>query len=201
MSDTTSPSSPAERRAELLGQRGAVLWFTGLSGAGKTTVARALEEALLKAGRLSFVLDADVVRTGLNADLGYDAASRSENVRRLGELAKVLAEAGSIVLVASIAPFAADRARIRERIGSERFLEIHVATALEVCQARDPKGLYARSASGELKGMTGIDSPYEVPSAPDLAIDTASTPLPEAVARLLELGERVWSQVRPESAI
>lgn len=171
-----------------------MLWLTGLSGAGKTTLARALEAALLDEGRLPFVLDADVVRTGLNADLGYDAASRSENVRRLGELAKVLADAGSIVLVASIAPFAADRARFKERIGAARFLEVHVATSLEVCQARDVKGLYARAASGELKGMTGIDSPYEAPTQPDLAIDTAATPLPETVALLREAGARIWTR-------
>jgi len=171
-----------------------VLWFTGLSGAGKTTLARALEGALLDAGRLPFVLDADLVRTGLNADLGYDTASRSENVRRLGELAKILADAGSIVLVASIAPFAADRARFRQRIGPARFLEVHVATSLEVCQARDVKGLYARAASGELKGMTGIDSPYEAPSSPDLAIDTATTELSAALAQLLEAGSRVWTR-------
>ena len=194
MSDAPPTPSPAERRAELLGQRGCVLWFTGLSGAGKTTLALALELALLDAGRLSFVLDADVVRTGLCADLGYDAASRSENVRRLGELAKVLADAGTIVLVASIAPFAADRARLRERIGAERFLEVHVATSLELCQARDVKGLYARAASGELQGMTGIDSPYEAPSSPDLAIDTATTEIPAALAQLVEAGARVWAR-------
>jgi adenylyl-sulfate kinase len=194
MSEPPTTTTPLERRAELLGQQGCVLWFTGLSGAGKTTLARALERALLDDGRLPFVLDADVVRTGLNVDLGYDAASRSENVRRLGELAKILADAGSIVLVASIAPFAADRARFRERIGPERFLEIHVATSLEVCQGRDVKGLYARSASGELKGMTGIDSPYEAPQAPDLTLDTARTPLTEGVALLLEAGARVWTR-------
>lgn len=170
-----------------------MLWFTGLSGAGKTTLARLLEEALLDEGRLTYLLDADVVRTGLNADLGYDAASRTENVRRLGELARTLADSGSIVLVASIAPFAADRARLRERIGATRFLEVYVATSLELCQERDVKGLYARAASGELKGMTGIDSPYEPPPAPDLAIDTGTTSRHVAIGQLLEAGAKVWT--------
>lgn len=184
---------PADRRTELLGQRGCVLWFTGLSGSGKTTLARALEDALLDEGRLTYLLDADEVRTGLCADLGYDAASRTENVRRLSELARTLAEAGLIVLVASIAPFATDRAAARARIGPARFMEVYVATPLATCQERDPKGLYARAQAGQLSGMTGIDSPYEPPESPDLVLDTSQITRMAAVGKLLEAGEAVWA--------
>lgn len=192
-SEVGVPIEPAERRSELLGQRGCVLWFTGLSGAGKTTLARGLEAALLDEGRLTYLLDADEIRSGLCADLGYDAGSRSENVRRLSELARTLAEAGVIVLVACIAPFEADRVQARARIGPARFFEVHVATPLATCQERDPKGLYARFAAGEFAGMTGIDAPYEPPPQPDITIDTAQTSRLGAIGLLLEAGEAVWA--------
>lgn len=177
-------SDADERRAALLGQRGGVLWLTGLSGAGKSTLARGLERALLGHGRLVTVLDGDVVREGLCADLGFGPADRAENIRRLTEVSRLLADAGALVVVAAISPYAADRERARARVGAQRFALVHVATALEVCRGRDPKGLYARADRGELPGLTGVDAPYEVPADADLVLDTATTSLEAAVEAL-----------------
>ena len=176
----------ADDRARLLGQQGAVLWFTGLSGSGKSTLAMALEHRLLHAGRVAYVLDGDNVRHGLNADLGFSDEDRRENIRRVGEVARLLADAGLIVLAAFISPFREDRARVAERVGSG-FFEIHVATALEVCEARDPKGLYQRARAGDIPSFTGISSPYEAPEAPALRVDTAARPLEAAVDDLMAL--------------
>lgn len=186
-----SPASPAERRRALLGQRGGVVWLTGLSGAGKSTLARGLEAALLDAGRLVTILDGDVLREGLNADLGFSPAERAENIRRVTEVARLLADVGVLAVVAAISPYDADRLRARERIGADRFLLVHVATALEVCRRRDPKGLYARADRGELPGFTGVDAPYEVPQQPDLALDTAAVGLEAAVATLTREALRI----------
>lgn len=176
----------AERRVELLGQRGAVVWFTGLSGSGKSTLAMALEERLLLDGRLAFVLDGDNVRHGLNADLGFGDADRQENIRRVGEVARLFAEAGMIALAAFISPFRADRARVAERVGA-LYLEVHVATPIEVCEVRDPKGLYQRARRGEIADFTGISSPYEPPEAPALTLDTGALTIDEAVDQLVDL--------------
>lgn len=177
-----------ERRAELLGQRGAVLWFTGLSGSGKSTLAVALEERLLTQGRLAFVLDGDNVRHGLNADLGFGDADRQENIRRVGEVARLFAEAGLVVLAAFISPFRADRAAVAARVGAA-FLEVHVAADLAVCEARDPKGLYRRARAGEIADFTGISSPYEAPEAPAARIDTSTIGVDAAVDHLVALLE------------
>lgn len=176
----------AEREA-LLGQRARTIWLTGLSGAGKTTLARAAERRLLGAGRLVYLLDGDVLRTGLCRDLGLDPAGRAENVRRAGEVCRLLNDAGAIVLAAFVSPYQVDRERVREIVGPEAYRLVHVATTLEVCRARDPKGLYARAAAGELRGLTGLDAPYEVPPAPDATIDTASLSPEAALERLLAL--------------
>mgnify|MGYP001440525535 CR=1 FL=1 len=176
----------AEREA-LLGQRARTLWLTGLSGAGKTTLCRAAERRLHAAGRLCYVLDGDVLRTGLCRDLGLDPASRAENVRRAGEVCRLLNDAGAIVLAAFVSPYEADRERTRAIVGPEAFRLVHLATSLSVCQSRDPKGLYARAAAGALTGMTGLDAPYEPPTAPDAVIDTATLPLEQAVDQLLAL--------------
>jgi bifunctional enzyme CysN/CysC len=154
---------------------GATVWFTGLSGSGKSTVAAELERALVAAGRPAYLLDGDNLRHGLNADLGFTAADRSENIRRVGEVARLFADAGVVALVPVISPYRADRDRARsihEAVGVP-FVEVFVDTPLEVCEARDPKGLYAKARAGEIKGFTGIDDPYEAPLHPDLRLTPA----------------------------
>ena len=173
---------PAER-ARLMGQRGAVVWLTGLSGSGKSTVAMALEAHLVRAGRVAYVLDGDNVRQGLNGDLGFSAADRTENIRRVGHLSRLFAEAGVVAISAFISPFRGDRDAVRALVG-ERFLEVHLSTPLEVCEARDPKGLYARARAGEIPQFTGISSPYESPETPELVLDTHALDLETCVARL-----------------
>jgi adenylyl-sulfate kinase len=155
--------------------RGTTVWFTGLSGSGKSTVANAVAEELLNAGRLAYVLDGDNVRHGLNADLGFSAADRSENIRRVGEVARLMADAGLVVLVPVISPYRADRERARALhvAAGLDFVEVFVDTPLELCEERDPKGLYAKARAGQLSGMTGIDDPYEAPEAPDLRVGPA----------------------------
>jgi bifunctional enzyme CysN/CysC len=154
---------------------GATVWFTGLSGSGKSTVAVELERALVAAGRPTYLLDGDNLRHGLNADLGFSAADRSENIRRVGEVARLFADAGVVALVPVISPYRADRDRARsihEAVGVP-FVEVFVDTPLDVCEARDPKGLYAKARAGEIKGFTGIDDPYEAPVHPDLRLTPA----------------------------
>ncbi len=170
-------------RERLLRQRGAVLWFTGLSGSGKSTVARALEERLAAAGRLVYVLDGDNVRHGLCADLGFSAADRSENIRRISHVAALMADAGVLVLTAFISPFRADRAAARAVIGAD-FLEIFVDVPLATCEARDPKGLYAKARAGAIPEFTGISSPYEAPERPELRLAN-DAPLARSVDALL----------------
>lgn len=172
-------------RASLKGQRPAILWFTGLSGAGKSTVANRLEAKLAALGRHSYLLDGDNVRSGLNKDLGFADADRVENIRRVGEVAKLFVDAGVIVLCAFISPFRSERAAIRGLVGPGEFVEIFVDVPLEICEARDPKGLYARSRSGKLPNFTGIDSPYERPENPDLILDAAATNPDELADRVL----------------
>lgn len=176
--------SDRERRN---GHRAVVLWFTGLPSAGKSTLAHAVERQLFAQGRRTSVLDGDNVRHGLCADLGFSAAERAENLRRIGELARLLVEAGTITLAAFISPFAADRARLRSMFARGDFLEIYCDCPLAVCEARDPKGMYRRARSGDISGFTGVSSPYEVPEHPELIINTAQQPLDACVAQVLEL--------------
>ncbi len=164
-----------------------VVWFTGLSGAGKSTLANALEKVLAANGMHTCVLDGDKLRHGLNRDLGYSHAERVENIRRVGEVAKLMIDAGLIVLVALISPFREDRRKVRELFGPGEFIEVHVSTPLEVCERRDPKGLYRKARAGEMPDFTGISSPYELPEAPQLELDTAHLPVHECVARILTL--------------
>ncbi|SEB85691.1 adenylylsulfate kinase [Pseudomonas saponiphila] len=163
------------------------VWFTGLSGAGKSTLARALEARLEALGARVRVLDGDDLRSGLNSDLKFSAADRKENVRRLGEVARLFYDSGYIVLVSAISPFIEDRQRARALFPGGHFLEVHVATALALCESRDPKGLYARARSGQLAQFTGIDSAYEPPPACECQIETAGRSVEEGVAQLLEL--------------
>ena len=169
--------------------RGATVWLTGLSGSGKSTIADALSRELLQASVIAYVLDADNLRHGLNANLGYSDADRSENVRRVGEVARLFADAGVVAVVPIISPFAADRARIRiahEGAGLD-FVEIHVATTLAECEQRDTKGLYAKVRSGEMRGVSGVDAPYEAPVSPDLVVARDGESVTESVGRVLQL--------------
>jgi bifunctional enzyme CysN/CysC len=178
-----------ERRWRLLGHGGATLWFTGLPGAGKSTVAAAVEERLLEAGQSAFLLDGDNLRHGLNGDLGFDETARRENVRRTAHVARLLAESGTIALVSLVSPYAADREAAAALHATDElgFLEIFVDAPLELCEQRDPKGLYARARSGELAGMTGVGAPYEAPAEPDLVLGSFRETVEEEVERVLEL--------------
>jgi bifunctional enzyme CysN/CysC len=177
------------RRWSALGHGGATLWFTGLPGAGKSTVAAAVEERLIEAGQPAFLLDGDNLRHGLNGDLGFDEEARRENVRRTAHVARLLAESGTVALVSLVSPYEADRvaAASLHEADDLRFLEIFVDAPLELCQERDPKGLYARAQSGELSGMTGVGAPYEAPLEPDLVLGSSRETVEQEVERVLEL--------------
>jgi adenylylsulfate kinase len=176
-----------EERGKLLKQKGCTLWFTGLSGSGKSTLAFTLEHALVQAGRLAYVLDGDNIRHGLNKNLGFSAADREENIRRIGEVAKLFADAGLITMTSFISPYRKDRDLVRQlhKAGNLPFIEVHVNTPIATCEQRDPKGLYKKARAGELKGFTGIDDPYEAPLAAELSIDTTSVSPQEATVLLL----------------
>jgi bifunctional enzyme CysN/CysC len=176
-----------EQRSEALGHSGATVWLTGLPASGKSTIAAAVEARLLAAGRSAYVLDGDNLRHGLNGDLGFSAEDRAENVRRTAEVAALLPDAGVVVLAALVSPYRADRAAARAAHARRElpFLEVHVATALEECERRDPKGLYARARAGELTGMTGVDDPYEPPEQADVVVGGGGEQLEDAIARVL----------------
>lgn len=177
----------AQDRKEKLGQSGAVLWLTGLSGSGKSTVAREVELALVENGVNAFVLDGDNVRHGLNANLGFSPEDRKENIRRISHVAQLFAEANVVVITAFISPYTKDRDAARELIGAHRFFEVLCDTPLEVCEERDPKGLYQKARSGEIKMFTGISAPYERPEQPDLVLQTGSESLEATTRRVLDL--------------
>ena len=168
-------------RADKRGHRSAILWFTGLSGSGKSTLANAVNAALFERGIATYVLDGDNVRHGLCKDLGFSDADREENIRRIGEVAKLFLDAGVIVLTAFVSPFQADRDKARDLVEEGDFFEIFCAADLDVCESRDPKGLYAKARSGAIKEFTGISSPYEAPDTPELKIDTGAQELVESV--------------------
>ena len=172
-------------RANQKSQKPAVVWFTGLSGSGKSTIANALEQALVQRGHHSYLLDGDNVRHGLNKDLDFSETGRAENIRRIGEVSALFVDAGLIVITAFISPFRADRNRIRERLGDDKFVEIYLSTSLEECERRDPKGLYVKARAGEIREFTGIDSPYEPPISPQLSIDTSKFEIGATVDQIL----------------
>lgn len=176
----------AERQT-LLGQHPLTIWLTGLSAAGKSTLAFALERELIASGRACYVLDGDNVRHGLNRNLGFSPEDRAENIRRIAEVARLMNDAGLIVITAFISPFRKDRAAAREIVGPDCFREVYVSTSLALCESRDPKGLYGKARAGHLAEFTGISSPYEPPEQPLLEIDTARLTLQEALSRLADL--------------
>jgi adenylylsulfate kinase len=178
---TVSP----EDRERLLGQQGRVLWFTGLSGSGKSTLANATEAVLHASGRATFLLDGDNVRLGLNRDLGFSADDRTENIRRIAEVAKLMADAGLVVLTAFVSPYAADRAAAREIVGAGRFVEVFVDTPLAECERRDPKGLYAKARAGQIADFTGISAPFEAPQSPEIHLHPAEQSVSDCVDRVV----------------
>lgn len=161
-------------RAEVFGHRSLTVWFTGLSGSGKSTLAFEVEQRLIAAGRAAYVLDGDNVRFGLNRDLGFSPEDRAENIRRIGEVCRLFQDAGLVALTAFISPYASDRDAVRSMHPDGRFVEVYVNTPIEVCEARDVKGLYAKARAGEIPDFSGISAPYEPPSAPELTIDTSA---------------------------
>jgi len=186
--DLGVPRLQPEDRERLHGHGGALVWFTGLSGAGKSTVANLVDHRLHAMGRHSVLLDGDVVRTGLCGDLGFSPTDRAENVRRIGEVGRLFAQTGTIAIVAVIAPYAGDRDAVRARMREGRFIEVFVDAPLPVCEQRDPKGLYAKARAGTLKDFTGVDAPYEVPTSPELRLDSGGDVSPQALAeQVIEL--------------
>ena len=193
----TAPSLPANLvavahqvtaadRAARAEHCGAVVWLTGLPGSGKSTLAMALERALFDLGWQAYTLDGDNVRRGLNADLGFSPQDRQENIRRIGEVAALFADAGAVCIAAFISPYREDRARARAAAGQRRFFEVHVNSGLATCERRDPKGHYRKARAGQLKDFTGVDAPYEMPANPDIAIDTETQHIDACVSQLLE---------------
>ena len=178
------------RRNKLNDHRSVVLWFTGLSGSGKSTLAHSLEEKLFQRGCRTFVLDGDNVRHGLNSNLDFSDASRTENIRRISEVSKLMLESGLIVMTAFISPFKKDRYEAKKLISNDDFIEIYCKATLEICEARDVKGLYKRARAGEIKNYTGIDSPYEEPENPDLIVDTDNETLEDSVSKILNFLEK-----------
>ncbi|WP_238905198.1 adenylyl-sulfate kinase [Clostridium sp. YIM B02506] len=182
-----------EDREELLKQKGVVLWFTGLSGSGKSTVASSLEKRLHDMGKLTYTLDGDNVRHGLNSDLGFSDEDRVENIRRIGEISKLFVDAGVITIATFVSPFREDRQKVRDLLGKD-FVEIYIDCPIEVCEKRDPKGIYKKARAGEIKHFTGIDSPYESPINPEIVVSTHLNTLDECVDKLVAyLEEGLWS--------
>ncbi|HEY8494549.1 MAG TPA: adenylyl-sulfate kinase [Myxococcota bacterium] len=176
-------------REKLLGQKGVTVWLTGLSGSGKSTIAVHAEERLVRRGRLAYVLDGDNIRHGLNKNLGFSPADRTENIRRIGEVAKLFVDAGVIVFTSFISPYRADRELVRALHDEGRFVEVYVAASIETCEARDVKGLYKKARAGEIPEFTGISAPYEAPERPELVLDTNRQTVEESVGQLVSFLE------------
>jgi adenylylsulfate kinase len=175
----------SQDRVKLMGHKGAVLWFTGLSACGKSTVANTVDHLLHEMGKHSYVLDGDNIRMGLNKNLGFSADDRAENIRRIGEVAKLFASAGLLTLTAFISPYRADRDKVRALFQPGEFIEIYVNASLETCEKRDPKGLYKKARAGELKNFTGIDDPYEAPEKAELVLDADTKGIDELAAEVV----------------
>ncbi len=179
-----------EDREKLLSQKGAILWFTGLPSSGKSTIANEVSWKLFEMGKLSYVLDGDNIRHGLNCNLGFSPEDRQENIRRIGEVAKLFMDAGFIVLTAFISPYRRDRDRIRQNVPDGRFVEVFVKTPLEVCEERDPKGLYKKARKGEIKEFTGISAPYEEPENPEIVLETDKMSIEECAQKVVDYLKR-----------
>ncbi len=164
----------SDDRKKIKSQKSCVMWFTGLSASGKSTIANTVDHKLAELGKHTYLLDGDNIRQGLNKNLGFSAEDRAENIRRIGEVAKLFSDAGLVTLTAFISPYRADRDAVRELLADGDFIEILVDASLEICEARDPKGLYKKARAGEIKGFTGIDDPYEAPEKPELVLDSNS---------------------------
>ncbi|MFO8132599.1 MAG: adenylyl-sulfate kinase [Thermoplasmatota archaeon] len=175
-----------EERERLLGQNGIVIWFTGLSGSGKSTVANEVAHRLHEQGKLAYILDGDNVRHGLNKDLGFSPEDRSENIRRISEVAALFADAGVITVTAFISPYAKDRNFCRELVGNDRFVEVFAKASVDACEERDPKGLYKKARAGEISDFTGIDAPYEEPEQPEVVVDTECETPAESGMKVME---------------
>ena len=169
----------------LLNQKGCVIWFTGLSGSGKSTLAHEVQNMLHERGHLTYVLDGDNIRHGLNQNLGFSPEDREENIRRIGEVSKLFADAGVIAMTAFISPYTADRDRVRALLTEDRFIEVFVDCPLEVCEQRDTKGLYKKARAGEIKEFTGISAPYEAPAHPEIVVNTAELSLTQSAERVI----------------
>ncbi|MFO0691664.1 MAG: adenylyl-sulfate kinase [Myxococcota bacterium] len=172
-------------REKLLGQRGCTIWLTGLSGSGKSTIAVAAEKALAKTGRLTYILDGDNIRHGLNANLGFSPADRTENIRRIGEVSKLFTDAGIIVFTSFISPYRADRDAVRKIMGQGDFIEAWVQASVDTCESRDVKGLYKKARAGEIKDFTGISAPYEEPLKAEVILDTNGQTVDQSVEKLI----------------
>jgi len=179
-----------EDREAILGQRGVTVWLTGLSGSGKSTIAVAAEGALVESGRLAFVLDGDNIRHGLNSNLGFSPEDRTENIRRIGEVARLFTDSGVIVFSSFISPYRADRDAVRALMGEGDFVEVLVDASVETCEGRDVKGLYKKARAGEIPEFTGISAPYEAPENPEVVLDTNSQSVEESVAQLFAYLEK-----------
>ena len=177
-------------RERLLGQKGVTVWFTGLSASGKSTIACLVEQMLLERKKLAYRLDGDNVRHGLNKNLGFSAEDRAENIRRIGEVAKLFTDAGLIVLASFVSPYQKDRDAVRENLQPGEFVEVYVKVSVEAAAKRDPKGLYKKAMAGQIKGFTGIDDPYEAPQSPDILIDTENKNPADAAEHVLAYLER-----------
>lgn len=178
-----------EKRSKKYRQKSSVLWFTGLSGSGKSTIANAVETLLFERERMTYLLDGDNVRHGLNRDLGFDDISRVENIRRIGEVSKLFVDAGMITLTAFISPFRSDREQVRTLLGDD-FIEVYIDTPIEICERRDPKGLYKKARAGEIPNFTGIDSPYEAPIEADIHIKTDELSIEECAKEVINYLEK-----------
>ncbi len=187
-------------RQEILDQKGCLIWLTGLSGSGKSTIAFTLEKTLVDRGHLAYVLDGDNIRHGLGSDLGFSEEDRAENIRRVGEVSRLFVECGVITIASFVSPSKAERTKVRSRFEEGSFIEIFVSTPLDVCEARDPKGLYQKARNGEIPNFTGISAPYEAPDGPEMVLDTESSSVEILTSQVLELLWRREFILRPRES-